>query len=322
MIKVSRDIKKNNRGSALIVCIIVLLFVSILATVMLYMAGINYRMKKTDLNVTKSFYTGETPLETIQCNLLIPASEALNEAYAITNSFYAVYSTTDQRQNLFYQSYYESLKKLMMEQYGGSTIGSPYVETPLVVGGVDQNKALLVKNILHNLTYQNIDDGIAFGADPVLAGTDWYTNIYCNDGTVTGLTKASSYYATNPKAFIDDMAAATDGSGDLKYFTEDGVYLVVTGDFASASNADEIYDRFVQLYVIDPFTGNPVDEKDRRLIFKNVCVVIVKDGYRSVITTDIAIQIPPLSWNENSVTSEYSNWDMYQMIHYVNWSRS
>ena len=79
--KLFSKIKKDNKGSALIVCIIVLLFVSILATVILYMSGVNYRMKKVDSYSKHAFYSAEEPLERIQSNLLIPISVALNNSY-------------------------------------------------------------------------------------------------------------------------------------------------------------------------------------------------------------------------------------------------
>ncbi len=59
----AKKINRDNKGSALIVCIIVLLFVSILATVILYMSGVNYRMKKTDMYSKYAFYAAEEPLE-------------------------------------------------------------------------------------------------------------------------------------------------------------------------------------------------------------------------------------------------------------------
>ena len=60
------SIMYDNKGAALIVCIIVLLFVSILATIILYLSGINYRMKRSDLNNKVTFYESEIPLETMR----------------------------------------------------------------------------------------------------------------------------------------------------------------------------------------------------------------------------------------------------------------
>ena len=67
--KLNMNRKKDNRGAALITVVIVLLFISILCTLILYVSAVNYRMKKADYLAKVSFYSSEIPLENMESNL-------------------------------------------------------------------------------------------------------------------------------------------------------------------------------------------------------------------------------------------------------------
>ena len=73
--------KLNNSGSAIVTVIVVVAFISILATTILYVSGMNYYMKMTDLRTKESFYEAETALEEIKAFLMETAAEAGREAY-------------------------------------------------------------------------------------------------------------------------------------------------------------------------------------------------------------------------------------------------
>ena len=73
----------NNKGSALLTVIIAVAFLSILATTLLYVTGMNFMIKQADYQNKKNFYTGETALEEIRANLMSNiVSEAAREAYS------------------------------------------------------------------------------------------------------------------------------------------------------------------------------------------------------------------------------------------------
>jgi hypothetical protein len=110
------NIKKNNDGAALITTIIIIFFISILATVILYIAGVNFRMKKADYRTKVSFYINEQPLEMMQSNLVIPVCESLNEAYAYTNSNYAYLGS--ERKKAFRDKMFEALRSRVITPYG------------------------------------------------------------------------------------------------------------------------------------------------------------------------------------------------------------
>lgn len=77
----NRPVKLNNTGSAIVTVIVVVTFISILATTILYMSGMNFFMKMTDLRTKESFYEGEMALEEIKAALMAEASKACEEAY-------------------------------------------------------------------------------------------------------------------------------------------------------------------------------------------------------------------------------------------------
>lgn len=97
--------KMNNRGSALLTVVLVVGFLTILATILLYITGMNFQIKQADYQNKKNFYTGEEALEEIRANLMIDTSNAAVEAYNdITMNFVSL-QTKELRQleynNLF-----------------------------------------------------------------------------------------------------------------------------------------------------------------------------------------------------------------------------
>lgn len=73
--------KLNNKGSAIVMVIVVIAFITILTTTLLYISGMNYYMKMTDLKTKQSFYEAETALEEIKAALAVEVALASDEAY-------------------------------------------------------------------------------------------------------------------------------------------------------------------------------------------------------------------------------------------------
>lgn len=76
-----RPFKFNNEGAALVTVIVVIAFASIFATVILYMSGLNFHMKTSDMKIKESFYDGEKALEEIRARLMVDASDAFMKSY-------------------------------------------------------------------------------------------------------------------------------------------------------------------------------------------------------------------------------------------------
>lgn len=107
----SRRGKLNNAGSAIVTVIVVVAFVSILATTILYVSGMNYYMKMTDLKTKQSFYEAETALEEIKAALAIEVSAAGKEAYTHVMINYAAadgYSRYSLFENKFFEVLYDN----------------------------------------------------------------------------------------------------------------------------------------------------------------------------------------------------------------------
>lgn len=73
--------KLNNRGAALVLVLVVIAFVSITATILLYMSAMNFYMKTTDTKTKASFYSGEKALEEIKASMMVDATKAFEKAY-------------------------------------------------------------------------------------------------------------------------------------------------------------------------------------------------------------------------------------------------
>jgi len=317
MMDMKKRLIKNNKGSALIVSIIILLFVSILATVILYIAGVNYRMKKNELKTKTAFYSGEIYLERIQGNLIIPVSEAMNEAYRITNTNYYALGNADDRRESFYLSAYDELKDILINCYGETT--------SITDGnGTVPSNSEFIKNIMHNITGSGPDatDGILF--DRTNINNPSVTRIYCNDNNISGVTYQEYNGAT---AFVDkilennsDFFVGDSTGSDPRYY----IVLYSKLNQSDPGGDDDItrdlnYEQFISLdiYKADGITLK--DPNECRMLLKNVCVVCVQNGYRSIISTDIAIQFPPLDWDNGNSTDPATYYNMFQMFYYVNY---
>jgi len=295
-----KQFKNNNNGSALIVCIIVLLFVSILATVILYMSGVNYRMKKNDYQTKKSFYNGETILESMQSNLVIPVSEAMNEGFRMTNTRYLSLGTYDARREDFYKNTYNELKDILLLHYAKSdSIEANNGAMPILP---DDGNVVFIKNILHNLSGANPTNGDV----PV-------ANIILNNAEVVDYRT----YASGSE-FVDEIL-----KGNQSYFGTSDNYYIIDYSQVKTGTLDNNYKAFVELdiYEADGTTLKPADKC--RILFKNICVVCVHDGYTSIISTDIAVQFPPFDWGDGAAVADTDfNWDVYQLIYYINWKNN
>lgn len=89
--------KMNNRGSALLTVILVVGFLTILATTLLYITGMEFQTKQADYQNKRNFYTGETALEEIRAKLMDDASEAALLAYDEVSKNYIALGSKENR---------------------------------------------------------------------------------------------------------------------------------------------------------------------------------------------------------------------------------
>ncbi len=103
--------KLNNRGAALVMVIVVIAFISISATILLYMSAMNFYMKTTDIKNKGSFYEEEKALEEIKASLMQQASEAAKVAYVKVMPLYGVYDPATM-QSKFNEEFINQFKTL------------------------------------------------------------------------------------------------------------------------------------------------------------------------------------------------------------------
>lgn len=104
--------KLDNRGSALLIVILVVGFLTILATTLLYISGMNFQIKQADYQNKKNFYTGETGLEQIRASLMKDASEAAAKAYNNVSMRFVSMGTKDGRQMEYYTEFADQLQEI------------------------------------------------------------------------------------------------------------------------------------------------------------------------------------------------------------------
>lgn len=104
--------KMNNRGSALLTVVLVVGFLTILATTLLYVSGMNFQIKQADYQNKKSFYTGETALEEIRAHLMEDVSKAAAGAYGNMTMKFVTMEDADVRQVEFNHDFVERLQEV------------------------------------------------------------------------------------------------------------------------------------------------------------------------------------------------------------------
>ena len=109
--KVCRMCKEDNRGSSVVTVLVVTVFISILATTLLYVSATNVKVKQVDYQNKTSFYEVETPLEEMKALFIEDASVAFEKAYKAVMVQYAS-ASSGQRDELYKKTYVQTLKNL------------------------------------------------------------------------------------------------------------------------------------------------------------------------------------------------------------------
>ncbi len=106
-----KNVKKynlnNDKGSTLITVIVVVAFMSILATILIYLVGENYKTKIYDLKTKESFYEAEIVVERLKSSLTKDVIEASKNAYITT----AIDYSQGVDENVRATTYFLSFKK-------------------------------------------------------------------------------------------------------------------------------------------------------------------------------------------------------------------
>lgn len=221
-----RSKSSGDRGAALITVIIVLAFISILCTLVLYIAAVNYRMKKADYQAKVSFYDSEVCLEEMQSNLVEPISLSYSYALQLTNSRYYTYSSVNDRKSGFYNNFYDQFIKTLYDKHSTAS---------------DAECIAFIKDVMSDLTGVP-QTNIYTGTDTAYysANADTFITALSRNGKLNGLDGASVTYLVLPRY---------DNDGDGNY-TNDFISLDVTDVSGNAYDDDHIRVVFHDIYVV------------------------------------------------------------------------
>lgn len=122
--------KLDNAGAALVTVIVVIAFISVMVTVLLYTTSVNFYMKTTDMRIKGSFYDAETTLEEIRAALVKRVGDAYEVAYRETQMNYAIAGSGSAREEAFKSAFAEAFEdswKSDVTAIGGDTL--KYIKT-------------------------------------------------------------------------------------------------------------------------------------------------------------------------------------------------
>ena len=114
----------NNSGAALVSVIVIVAFISVIATIMLYMSAMNFYMKTTDMKIKESFYDGEKALEEIRAALIVDATKAFEKAYQNIAVEY-INLTPAERQSHFYDAFVDAFESEWNTQKAAPSAANP-----------------------------------------------------------------------------------------------------------------------------------------------------------------------------------------------------
>lgn len=125
----------GNLGSALVTVIVVIAFMSILATTVLYLAGENYKTKIYDLKTKESFYEAEEILELFRASLIRDVAECSKPAYDAVMTNYAKSGDKNTRATEYLTQFKIQFDTKIQDDLGVSDPDSnPAITTDSVIG--------------------------------------------------------------------------------------------------------------------------------------------------------------------------------------------
>ena len=258
--------RKNNRGSSLITVLGVMALVMIMVSVLMSISAMNLKMKYTDINSKKNFYTAESALEEIREALIQQVSDASSEAYIASMEAYGNLDPAV-RSDYFKQEYAKYFQS--MAWYDNSNPSIPVYKTSELEGFLRETKSnakvsapvgqniinldqagIILKNVI--VTYRNSKDYITqIQTDIVLK----YPEI--DFAQISGMPNLLSYALVADDSFLAENMA--------------GGRSQVTGNAYLGENGAEISSAEVDFQ-------NPMEETTKSLVVTNGLMKVSNGG--------------------------------------------
>ena len=102
---------QDNKGSAMVMIIVIIAFIAILVSVLMFVSFSGYQMRAVDRRGKDNFYTAETVLDEINVGLQGEISGALSKAYSEVMNNFSLYQSANARNKALHEIYYKDLKE-------------------------------------------------------------------------------------------------------------------------------------------------------------------------------------------------------------------
>ena len=110
-----KQFHKDNKGSAMALVIVIIAFIAILASVLMFAAYAGYRMRLVDEQGKDNFYTAEMVLDEINVGLQREVSQSLSAAYEDIMMNYSLEGSGSERNQRFREKYFEQLREHLQD---------------------------------------------------------------------------------------------------------------------------------------------------------------------------------------------------------------
>ncbi len=183
----------NNRGSSLVMIVIIMLFVAVISSLILTVTVRSFLTAKVKAKAEKSFYTAEEAMDTVKARLEQYADEAAALAYTEWLEEYSLTSDTADRKASFYAHFERELNNLVETRFMNGT-NSEYYGSMFSSIGTETTVRWLSGNKDPNDTYDGDgDDDIYVDAgtlndDGVVTVKNLGIRFTNSDGTSTDIT--------------------------------------------------------------------------------------------------------------------------------------
>ncbi len=152
--------KRRNSGSSIVIVIIAMAMIGILATTLLWMSYVNYKIKVNDIRNKNSFYSAETVMEQIVAGLQKEASDSVAAAYQEVLSNWEALENETNRYSIFASVYLDTLVKHLRN----SEKGDGYYNRDILMNYVDTE---IWKNV-NQTAWKNGTDEADAEKEPVM----------------------------------------------------------------------------------------------------------------------------------------------------------
>lgn len=208
---------RDDRGSAMVMIIVIIAFVAILASVLMFLSFSGYQMRAADRRTKDNFYTAETVLDEINVGLQGEISESLAKAYSEVMNNFALYRSANARNKALHEMYYKELQERLWE--------SP-----------SEMEKYSVSKLLSYLSPASLGDGNGTRADFLSGGATYGAIVESNLESAAESEKFRMIVENSSKLVLKDLKVSyVNDSGYISIISTDIRISIPSFNFSQAS---------------------------------------------------------------------------------------